>query len=91
MPREIRLGDRAQPDSLLVGTFIPVRRILSLGEECGAASGLQQSLGEIGKEHSLEARGPAGTWPVPTGAGGPCHLRNLPLLVNFISRLQIGQ
>src|SRR5688572_14745847 len=35
MPREIRFGDRAQPDSLLVGTFIPVRRTLSRGKNAG--------------------------------------------------------
>jgi len=46
-----------QPDSVQVHC-LPVRQ-LSLGKNAGAASGLQQSLGEIGKEHSLEARGSA--------------------------------
>lgn len=47
-------------------------RTLSLGKNAGAASGWQQSLGEIGKEHSLEARGSAGTGHLPVGTGYPC-------------------
>jgi len=43
---------------------------LSDWEECNAASGLQLSLGEIGKEHSLEARGrqrlPCAPWRWPS-------------------------